>query len=161
MRFEDVEPTETAEVFSPRRIKAIGQNRRGRQDDSSLLDQFSSPLLSHQYIVLAEITKWFSSDPKDLLELFLNFDIVDVTGKGNLPMLPGSYWKITLRLCEALCGFTERCGEISAEQIQATKLSGSGGVGGLSLAAAYASAVVETADVAEITLLRYVARALQ
>lgn len=149
------------QVLSPRRIKAIGQSRRGRQDDSSLLDQFSSPLLSHQYIVLAEITKWFSSDPKDLLELFLNFDIVDVTGKGNLPMLPGSYWKITLRLCEALCGFTERCGEISAEQIQATKLSGSGGVGGLSLAAAYASAVVETADVAEITLLRDGARALQ
>lgn len=150
------------QVLPPKRLKDIAKRLSGHGSDSPLLEEFDTSLLAQQLDVLTEVKRWFSSDPKDVLELFLNFDIVDVSGKSNVPMLPGSYWKITQRLCESLCTLAEEAGDIVSETIRATQMSGAGDGGGTaSSAAALSSAVVAGADFAEMAEMREGARLIQ
>ena len=150
------------QVLPLKRLKELGKRLPGRQPDSPLLEEFDTSLLAQQLDVLTEVKRWFSGDPKEILELFLNFDMVDVSGRSNVPMLPGSYWKITQRLCESLCTLAEEAGDIIAETIRATQISSVGDVGGTSSsAAALSSAVVAGADFAEMAQMREGARLIQ
>lgn len=116
------------QVLPPKRLRDLGN--RVNSSESSMLEDISSSLLPHQLSILTEVQRWFSSDPTDTLELFLNFDIGDAyVGQSHVRMLPSAYWKICQQLCGALCTLAEQCGEIIGEQIRATRFS-SGVVGG-------------------------------
>jgi hypothetical protein len=150
------------QVLKPKRLRELGKRLSGHGSESPLLEEFSTSLLAQQLDVLTEVKRWFSSDPKDILELFLNFDIADVSGRSNVPMLPGSYWKITQRLCESLCTLAEEAGDIVTETIRVTQISGAGDGGRTaSSAAALSSAVVAGADFAEMAQMREGARLIQ
>lgn len=76
-------------------------------------------LLSQQTELVGEIKNWFTTDPKDVIELFLNYDTdlsSDVTGPVQL--LQGSRWRIFQRLCAGLSDIAEKCGELIGDHIR-------------------------------------------
>jgi len=75
-------------------------------------------LLAQQVEVVKEIKNWFSSDPKDVIELFLNYD-TDMCSEitGPIQLMPGTRWKIFQRICAGLSNIAEQCGEIIGKQI--------------------------------------------
>jgi Guanine nucleotide exchange factor in Golgi transport N-terminal/Sec7 domain len=75
-------------------------------------------LLSQQIELIGEIKNWLSSDPKDVIEMYLNYD-TDITEEttGQLHFLPGTSWQIFQRMCAGLSGIAERCGELIGNQI--------------------------------------------
>ena len=87
------------------------------------------PLLLHQQLdVLAETKIWFSSNPKEVLDLFLNYDI-DFYNQGwhKANVLPPAYCKLTYKICEALCTLAEKCGTIINQHGRFTSISGVNG----------------------------------
>lgn len=75
-------------------------------------------LLSQQIELIGEIKNWLSSDPKDVIEMYLNYD-TDITEEvtGQFHFLPGTRWQIFQRLCAGLSSIAERCGEMIGNQI--------------------------------------------
>lgn len=66
---------------------------------------------------------WFQDEPRDILELFLNFDQVDAhSSKKHFRLLPSTHWKLTQQLCDALCALAEQCTEIIGDQIRLTRV---------------------------------------
>lgn len=79
----------------------------------------NATLLSQQVEVICEIKIWFSYDPSDVLELYLNYD-TDMFCQINDPIdgLAGSQWQLFQRICAGLCNIAETCGEVIATQIR-------------------------------------------
>ena len=101
----------------------ILQPKRLSINPSSLLDGMQSSLLLQQATVLSEVKTWFSSEPKDIVELFLNFDKVDAnSSQSHLRLLPSTHWKITQQLCDTICTLTEQCTFILSKQIRSTRI---------------------------------------
>ena len=75
-------------------------------------------LLSQQIELIGEIKNWLSNDPKDVIEMYLNYD-TDITEAvtGQFHFLPGTRWQIFQRLCGGLSGIAETCGELIGNQI--------------------------------------------
>ena len=75
-------------------------------------------LLSQQIELIGEIKNWLSSDPKDVIEMYLNYD-TDITEEvtGQFHFLPGTRWQIFQRLCAGLSSIAETCGEMIGNQI--------------------------------------------
>jgi hypothetical protein len=96
--------------------------KRLSKTSSNLLNDFPVSLLPQQVCIVNEIKIWFLPEPRDILELYLNFDQVDAnTSKKNFRLLPSTHWKITQQLCGALCTLAEQCTEIVSEQIKLTR----------------------------------------
>jgi len=89
------------------------------------VDESSSPpgdmpsLLHQQLDVLEEVKLWFSSNPKDALDLYINYETDG--------MLPPSYCRIMNKMCEALCNLAEQCGEIISEHGRFASINGGNG----------------------------------
>jgi hypothetical protein len=71
-------------------------------------------LLIQQVEVMKEVKSW-CENPKDVIELFLNFD-TDLCSEITGPM-QGTHWKIFQRLCTGLSNIAEQCGDLIGEQI--------------------------------------------
>ena len=83
-------------------------------------DSFTCPLLMQQLDLLKEIKRWFSSDPKSTIEMYLNFD-TDLSCSqetGPSQLLPGTQWKVFQRICANLCYLAEQCGDLIGDQIR-------------------------------------------
>jgi len=86
-------------------------------------DHIPLSLFQQQLCVLREIKVWFSCEPRNILELFLNFDYVDVTSSQNhFRLLPSTHWKITQKLFGAICILAEKCAEIISDSIKMTRI---------------------------------------
>ena len=89
------------------------------------VDESSSPpgdmpsLLHQQLDVLEEVKLWFSSNPKDALDLYINYETDG--------MLPPSYCRIMNKMCEALCNLAEQCGAIISEHGRFASINGGNG----------------------------------
>lgn len=90
---------------------------------ASQLDLWSkaaeTSLLAQQVEVIQEIKRW-CNEPKDTIELFLNFD-TDVCMTGPVQIVPGTRWKLFQRLCTSLTFIAEQCGEQIARQVQESR----------------------------------------
>jgi Sec7 domain len=64
--------------------------------------------------------KLWCADPKDTIELFLNYD-TDVCMTGPVQLVPGTRWKLFQRLCTSLTHIAEQCGEYIGQQIQKSR----------------------------------------
>jgi Guanine nucleotide exchange factor in Golgi transport N-terminal/Sec7 domain len=75
-------------------------------------------LLPQQIELITEIKNWLSNDPKNVIELFLNYD-TDITEKvtGQLHFLQGTRWQLFQRISAGLSGIAEQCGELIGNQI--------------------------------------------
>ena len=95
------------------RTHGAASSEEGKDQTSN----FGMPsLLNQQLDVLEEMKIWFSSNPKEILDLFLNYDIDYYNqGRHQGDTLPITYCKITYKICEGLCTLAEKCGEIIAE----------------------------------------------
>jgi hypothetical protein len=82
-------------------------------------DQATISLLSQQVDLLKEVKNWFSYDPKDVIELYLNYD-TDISQQIGSPihLLPGTQLKFFQRLCSGLSNIAEQCGELIGDQIR-------------------------------------------
>ena len=116
------------QVLPPQRLSDLGGGLSrvgGRYSNkgnlSSSLEEYTSSLLSQQIDVLTEVRRWFSSEPTDILELFLNYDMADHLDAGNEGLAGVSRWKIVHQLCEGLCTLAEQCGDIISEQTRAAR----------------------------------------
>ncbi len=97
--------------------------KRLSNTSSSFLNDLPVALLPQQVCVVNEVKTWFQSEPRDILELFLNFDQVDAhSSKKKFHLLPSTHWKITQQLCGALCSLAEQCTDIVSEQIRLTRI---------------------------------------
>jgi hypothetical protein len=76
-------------------------------------------LFAQQIELMKEIKNWFS-DPRGLLELFLNFDTESCKQQvgGTKELLSGIQWRISQQICASLCSLSEKCGEFIAQQIR-------------------------------------------
>ena len=81
-------------------------------------DRAHISLLDQQLELLREVKNWFSGDPKDVIEVYLNYD-TDIASQitGPIQLLPGTQLKIFQRLCGGLSNIAEQCGEIIGNQI--------------------------------------------
>jgi len=78
------------------------------------------PSLFHQQLdVLEEMKIWFSSNPKDVLDFYANFD-------NQEGMLPGSYCSLLNKICAALSTLAEQCGAIISEHGRFSSINGGG-----------------------------------
>jgi len=93
------------------RILELGPQCKHLQDKQCLLPQ--------QVELLAEIKNWFSNDPKDVIELYLNYD-TDIASEltGSIQLIPGTRWQLFQRLCAGLSNIAEQCGELIGDQIR-------------------------------------------
>uniref|UniRef100_A0A7S3VDI2 Uncharacterized protein n=1 Tax=Chaetoceros debilis TaxID=122233 RepID=A0A7S3VDI2_9STRA len=111
---------------------------------STTLNDMSVSLLPQQVCIVTEMKTWFQSEPRDIIELFMNFDQVDAhsfpnnqsttgrtrgrgrgiggRGGGNFSLLPSTHWKITQQLCGAICTLAEQCTDIVSDQIRLTRI---------------------------------------
>eukprot|EP00557_Chaetoceros_sp_GSL56_P011172 CAMPEP_0176485444 /NCGR_PEP_ID=MMETSP0200_2-20121128/5040_1 /TAXON_ID=947934 /ORGANISM="Chaetoceros sp., Strain GSL56" /LENGTH=2385 /DNA_ID=CAMNT_0017882083 /DNA_START=272 /DNA_END=7429 /DNA_ORIENTATION=+ len=97
--------------------------KRLSKTQSSVLNDMVVSLLPQQVCIVTELKTWFLSEPRDVLELYMNFDQVDAqTRKTNFSLLPSSHWKITQQMCGALCILTEQCTDIVSDQIRLTRI---------------------------------------
>ena len=126
---------------------------------SSTLDEMSVALLPQQVCVVNEVKTWFLSEPRDILELYMNFDQVDAeSAKKHFSLLPSSHWKITQQLCGAVCTLAEQCTEIVSDQIRLTRID----LAEMDTQSANAQdAHHSEVDLREMTLVREGARYLQ
>jgi hypothetical protein len=127
-------------------------------------EQATLSLLSQQIELIKEIKNWFSDDPKDVIELYLNYD-TDISSQisGPIQLLPGTQFKLFQRLCSGLSNIAEQCGELIGEQIrenQSKVMSQSEGVGG-GLSELLASMEDINGDAVDKTAMRESARLLR
>ena len=102
------------QVLSPKRLSSTS---------SLFLQDLPNSLLPQQVSILTEVKAWFATEPRDILELYLNFDQVDAhASKKHFRLLPSTHWKITQQLCGALCTLAEQCTDIVSEQIRLTRI---------------------------------------
>eukprot|EP00978_Attheya_sp_CCMP212_P029268 scaffold103454_cov58-Attheya_sp.AAC.1 len=156
------------QVLSPQRLFDLqnGNKGRKRESSSSVLQDITSPLLPHQLDILVEIKKWFGSNPKDTLELFMNYDMEHNTSGFNGGTFPGAQWKLSQQLCGTLCTFAEKCGEIISEQIRITSINGgtsshTSGGHQVSQASSGSGSIVRGEEITEMATVRDGARLLQ
>jgi len=101
------------QVLPPKRLSSTS---------SSILNDLPVSLLPQQVCIINEVKTWFQTEPRDILELFLNFDQVDAqSNKKKFHLLPSTHWKITQQLCGAFCTLAEQCTDIISEQIRLTR----------------------------------------
>jgi hypothetical protein len=103
------------------RILELGPQCKGLRKRGSRC-RLKSLMLAQQIELLGEIRNWFSNDPKDVIELYLNYDTdmsCEITGP--IQLLPGTQWKIFQRLCAGLSSVAEQCGELIGDQIRQTQ----------------------------------------
>jgi hypothetical protein len=100
------------------RILALGPELVSLQETSPCVLANRSVVLQ-QVEVIREVKNWFSNDPKDVIELFLNFD-TDIASQitGPVQLLPGAQWKIFQRLCASLSDIADMCGDQIGNQIR-------------------------------------------
>lgn len=97
--------------------------KRLSKTQSSILNDMVVSLLPQQVCIVTELKTWFLSEPRDVLELYMNFDQVDAqTRMTNFSLLPSSHWKITQQMCGALCILAEQCTDIVSDQIRLTRI---------------------------------------
>ena len=96
--------------------------KRLSKTTSSTLNDMSVSLLPQQVCIVTEMKTWFVSEPRDILELFMNFDQVDAQSSKAFSLLPSTHWKITEQLCGALCTLAEQCTDIVSDQIRLTRI---------------------------------------
>lgn len=76
-------------------------------------------LFAQQIELLKTLQVWFS-DPRGVLELFLNFgndaNLDDVCDEASQLFLSGRQWKIANGICGALCSVSEGCGNFIAKR---------------------------------------------
>jgi hypothetical protein len=97
--------------------------KRLSKTQSSILNEMVVSLLPQQVCIVTELKTWFLSEPRDVLELYMNFDQVDAqTRMTNFSLLPSSHWKITQQMCGALCILAEQCTDIVSDQIRLTRI---------------------------------------
>ena len=102
------------QVLPPKRLSSTS---------SSLLNELPVSLLPQQVFIVKEIKTWFQAEPRDILELFMNFDHIDAqNGQKKFHLLPSTHWKITQQLCGAICALAEQCTDIVSEQIRLTRI---------------------------------------
>lgn len=90
---------------------------------SSALNDMTVSLLPQQVCIVTEMKSWFISEPRDILELYMNFDQVDAqSSKAHFSLLPSTHWKITQQMCGALCTLAEQCTDIVSDQIRLTRI---------------------------------------
>lgn len=76
-------------------------------------------LLSQQVDLLKEITNWFSNDPKDVIEIYLNFEADTFEEvSGPIQLLQGKELKIIQKLCVGLSNIAEQASELIGDQIR-------------------------------------------
>jgi hypothetical protein len=127
-------------------------------------EQATLSLLSQQIELIKEIKNWFSDDPKDVIELYLNYD-TDISSQisGPIQLLPGTQFKLFQRLCSGLSNIAEQCGELIGEQIrenQSKVMSQSEDVGG-DLSELLAAMEIINGDAVDKTAMRESARLLR
>lgn len=97
--------------------------KRLSKTSSSALNDMTVSLLPQQVCIVTEMKSWFISEPRDILELFMNFDQVDAqSSKTHFSLLPSTHWKITQQMCGALCTLAEQCTDIVSDQIRLTRI---------------------------------------
>lgn len=134
--------------------------KRLSKTSSTTLNEMSVSLLPQQVCIVTEMKTWFLSEPRDILELFMNFDQVDAqASKTQFSLLPSTHWKITQQMCGALCTLAEQCTDIVSDQIRLTRIDLSG-VDSQSAGANQSLHHTEN-DLREMTLVREGARYLQ
>ncbi|GKY94527.1 hypothetical protein MPSEU_000418400 [Mayamaea pseudoterrestris] len=82
-------------------------------------EQANVSLLTQQLNVLKEIRCWFNDDPKDVVEMFLNYDTdmcEELQGRGQI--MHGTTWRVFQRLCGCLSTMAEQCGDIIGVHIK-------------------------------------------
>jgi hypothetical protein len=76
-------------------------------------------LLAQQVELIREIRNWFTNDPKDVVEMYLNYDTdfcAEITSPTQL--IAGTQMKTFQRLCAGLSSIAEKCSDIIGEQIR-------------------------------------------
>jgi hypothetical protein len=75
--------------------------------------------LSQQIELIGEIKNWFMNDPKDVIEMYLNYD-TDISSEvlGPKELLHGTRWQIYQRICSGLSNIAEQCEELIGDQIR-------------------------------------------
>ena len=97
--------------------------KRLSKTSSSIFNDLPVALLPQQVCVVNEVKEWFQAEPRDILELFLNFDQVDAhSSNKKFHLLPSTHWKITQQLCGSICALAEQCTDIVSEQIRFTRI---------------------------------------
>jgi hypothetical protein len=134
--------------------------KRLSKTTSTTLNEMSVSLLPQQVCIVTEMKTWFLSEPRDILELFMNFDQVDAqASKTHFSLLPSTHWKITQQLGGAISTLAEQCTDIVSDQIRLTRID-LAGVDSQS-AGAHQSLHHTEDDLREMTLVREGARYLQ
>ena len=101
------------------RILALGPEFHASQPCKGSPGMSAKPLLLQQVELVREIKTWFSNDPKDVIELYLNYDTdISTQISGPIQLLPGTQWKIFQRLSASLSDIAEKCGELIGQQIR-------------------------------------------
>lgn len=96
--------------------------KRLSKTSSSTINDLTVSLLPQQVCIVSEMKTWFSAEPRDILELFMNFDQVDAQNKTNFNLLPSTHWKITQQMVGAVCTLAEQCTDIVSDQIRLTRI---------------------------------------
>ena len=134
--------------------------KRLSKTTSTTLNEMSVSLLPQQVCIVTEMKTWFLSEPRDILELFMNFDQVDAqASKTHFSLLPSTHWKITQQLGGAISTLAEQCTDIVSDQIRLTRID-LAEVDSQS-AGAHQSLHHTEDDLREMTLVREGARYLQ
>lgn len=140
------------QVLPPKRLSSTS---------SFLLNELPVSLLPQQVFIVKEIKTWFQAEPRDILELFMNFDHVDAqTSQKKFHLLPSTHWKITQQLCGAICALAEQCTDIVSEQIRLTRID-LAGVESQSVSSTQSIQPHSEEDLKEMTNVREGARFLQ
>ena len=114
-------------------------------------------LLKQQLDMIQEIKSWFSRDPKDVIEMYLNYD-TDMCMQVQRPiqMMHGTQRKVFQKLCGGLSTIAEQCGEIIGEHIkenQSNIMSGSKHSASMSASGMKTTVSVDKSDVQEAARL--------
>lgn len=78
-------------------------------------------LFQQQVELLKEVKNWFSNDPKDVIEMFLNYDTNVAAIQGHVQLMAGGQCKLLQQLCEGLSNIAEKCGDIISKQFVANQ----------------------------------------
>eukprot|EP00977_Amphora_coffeiformis_P013095 scaffold3361_cov166-Amphora_coffeaeformis.AAC.6 len=82
-------------------------------------DKAGQSLHFQQLTLLRELKRVFVVEPKQAVELFINYDSDFVfQDTGTVQLLPGSQWKLFQKMTSALSSIAEQCGEVIGRQIE-------------------------------------------
>jgi hypothetical protein len=87
-------------------------------------DKTGQSLYYQQLILLRELKNVFVLEPKQALELYLNYDTDFISAEsGTVQLLQGSQWKLFQKLSSTLSVTAEQCGEVIGRQIEEHRTS--------------------------------------